>query len=182
MSVTVASYNFPLELSVSVSTKGTGPETGLTVVASIQRISDRQWLDFNDVTFKAAGWTQRQFSLTENSVQDGIYEGSTDPYLWALVPDQPTSYKAFYEITAPAAQTAAASENITVYPQLEGEEVKREIDFIGNDVLGWQEFHVNDQSREVRRFNLFDEAGARITGTKDDFITAKGLIARRELV
>jgi len=43
-------------------------QTGLTtVLLSIQRVSDGQWYDFNDDTFKAAGWTTRQQQMSEVS-------------------------------------------------------------------------------------------------------------------
>lgn len=38
-----------------------------TIVLAIQRTSDGFWLDFNDSTFKAAGWTTRQQAMTEVS-------------------------------------------------------------------------------------------------------------------
>lgn len=42
--------------------------TGLgTVLLSIQRVSDDFWYDFNDDTFKAAGWTTRQQVMTQVS-------------------------------------------------------------------------------------------------------------------
>jgi hypothetical protein len=56
--------------------------TGLTtVVISIQRISDGQWYDFNDDTFKAAGWTTRQQQMTEVSatLAPGEYYYDWDP-------------------------------------------------------------------------------------------------------
>jgi len=44
------------------------PLTGLTdLVIAIQRVSDGQWFDWNDLTFKAAGWTTRQLAMTEIS-------------------------------------------------------------------------------------------------------------------
>jgi hypothetical protein len=33
--------------------------TGQTVTLKIKRISDGYWLDFNDDTFKVAGWTSK---------------------------------------------------------------------------------------------------------------------------
>lgn len=38
-----------------------------TVVVAVQRVSDGQWLDWNDDTFKASGWTTRQQTMTEVS-------------------------------------------------------------------------------------------------------------------
>lgn len=55
--------------------------TGLaTVLLSVQRTSDGQWLDFADSTFKAAGWTTRQQAMTEvsASLAPGEYRHDLD--------------------------------------------------------------------------------------------------------
>ena len=42
------------------------PLTGLTsVVASVQRVSDRKWLDWDDDEFKDSSWTERQRVMSE---------------------------------------------------------------------------------------------------------------------
>lgn len=53
--------------------------TGLTtVLLSVQRASDEQWLDFADDTFKASGWTTRQQQMTEVSAALAAGEYSYD--------------------------------------------------------------------------------------------------------
>lgn len=52
------------------------------------------------------------------------------------------------------------------------------IDFVGNDALGWQSVTLNSAGSEIGRANLFDEAGARITGSVADFIDGKKTVAR----
>jgi len=54
----------------------------------------------------------------------------------------------------------------------------REIDFTGADVAGWQRVQRDDSGFEIKRYNLFDEADARITGTVAAFITAQHMIAK----
>jgi hypothetical protein len=52
------------------------PLTGKTdILLSIRRVSDGQWFDFADLTFKAAGWTTRQQQMTETDVTNdpGVY-------------------------------------------------------------------------------------------------------------
>lgn len=53
----------------------------------------------------------------------------------------------------------------------------RNIDFTGNDALGWQRVERDTAGVEVARYNLFDEAGARITGTVSVFISNQKMIA-----
>jgi hypothetical protein len=53
----------------------------------------------------------------------------------------------------------------------------RNIDFTGNDSLGWQRVERNKAGAEVARYNLFDETDARITGTVSAFIIAQKMIA-----
>lgn len=54
------------------------------------------------------------------------------------------------------------------------------IDFAGNDLLGWQLVQRDVDDVEIARYNLFDEADARITGTVADFISNKKAVARLE--
>lgn len=53
----------------------------------------------------------------------------------------------------------------------------RSIDFTGNDALGWQRVERDTAGSEIRRYNLFDEGGARITGTVAAFIAATKMIS-----
>lgn len=58
----------------------------------------------------------------------------------------------------------------------------RQIDFTGNDALGWQRIQYDDLGTEIARYNLFDETGTRITGTVGDFLSARKMIAREVLI
>lgn len=57
------------------------PLTGKTdILLSIRRVSDGQWYDFNDDTFKAIGWTTRQQQMTETDATNdpGTYHHDFD--------------------------------------------------------------------------------------------------------
>ena len=58
----------------------------------------------------------------------------------------------------------------------------REIDFVGNDALGWQRIERDTSGVEVRRYNLFDGDDARITGTPSTFLATGKMISKEELV
>jgi len=53
----------------------------------------------------------------------------------------------------------------------------RDIDFVGNDALGWQRIERDTGGILLRRYNLFDEAGARINETVISFIGRSGMIS-----
>ena len=53
----------------------------------------------------------------------------------------------------------------------------RDIDFVGSDVLGWQRIERSVAGGLLRRYNLFDEAGARINETVPSFIARQGMIS-----
>lgn len=53
----------------------------------------------------------------------------------------------------------------------------RDIDFVGNDVLGWQRIERDTAGALLRRYNLFDEAGSRINETVASFIGRQGMIS-----
>ena len=53
----------------------------------------------------------------------------------------------------------------------------RDIDFVGDDVLGWQRIERDTSGVLIRRYNLFDEGGARITGTVAAFNAAGKMIS-----
>jgi hypothetical protein len=57
------------------------PLTGKTdILLSIRRVSDGQWYDFSDDTFKASGWTTRQEQMTETDATNdpGTYHSDFD--------------------------------------------------------------------------------------------------------
>ena len=53
----------------------------------------------------------------------------------------------------------------------------RDIDFVGNDTLGWQRIERSVAGGLLRRYNLFDDAGARINETVPSFIARQGMIS-----
>ena len=53
----------------------------------------------------------------------------------------------------------------------------RDIDFAGNDALGWQRIERNVAGTLLRRYNLFDENGVRINETVASFIGRAGMIS-----
>jgi len=68
--------------------------SGVTAVAfGVRRVSDGQWYDFDDSTFKAAGWTTKQQDLAEDD--DGLWTYDTG---WA-VPDSNAVYHLQWKIT-----------------------------------------------------------------------------------
>ena len=62
-----------------------GGKTGLSDVSlSVQDLSDDDWLDFNDNTFKAAGWTTRTVNMSEVSatLDAGRYKYALTSNVW----------------------------------------------------------------------------------------------------
>lgn len=55
-----------------------------------------------------------------------------------------------------------------------------QIDYTGNDFLGWQRVHYDASDVEIARYNLFDEDGARITGTAQAFAAASKMIGSED--
>jgi hypothetical protein len=70
--------------------------------------------------------------------------------------------------------TAVGLQNVALQEFVEG---GRDIDFVGDDVLGWQRIERDISGALIRRYNLFDEGGSRITGTVAAFIAAGGMIS-----
>lgn len=50
---------------IALDTSGDAVNSLSNILLGIRRISDDQWLDFNDNTFKASGWSSRQTVMTE---------------------------------------------------------------------------------------------------------------------
>jgi len=53
----------------------------------------------------------------------------------------------------------------------------RDIDFVGSDTNGWQRIERDIGGTLIRRYNLFDENGARINETVASFIGRQGMIS-----
>lgn len=58
----------------------------------------------------------------------------------------------------------------------------RDIDFTGNDALGWQRIERDTIGVEVARYNLFDQDDNRITGTVAQFFADQKMIAKEVLL
>ncbi|RKZ09465.1 hypothetical protein DRQ25_06305 [Candidatus Fermentibacteria bacterium] len=68
--------------------------SGVTAIAfGIRRVSDGQWYDFNDSSFKASGWTTKHQALTEDD--DGLWTYDTG---WPI-PDVNAVYHLQWKIT-----------------------------------------------------------------------------------
>ncbi len=178
-SVTIhASFNEPHPLQLAVNGFG-GGITGLSPVVAIRSaLTSGSYLDFSDLAFKTSGWTTRQAALTE--VGDGRYFllGGADPFLWTPFPDVPAYFTAEYESPG----LGISDDLIIVTASLGGEDFETTLDEVGNDSLGWQEVQTSQSGREIRRLNLFDNTGARITVAPDIFKTSGRIITRRELL
>ncbi|MEE8551514.1 MAG: hypothetical protein V3T08_09715 [Gemmatimonadota bacterium] len=173
-----ATFNEPHPLTLAVNGFG-GGVTGLSPVVAIRdALTVDSFLDFADLTFKTAGHTTRQAALVE--VGDGRYflAGGADPFLWTPKPDVPAYFVAEYEVPG----LAVGDDLIVVTAALSGEEFDTTLDEVGSDTLGWQEVQTSQSGREIRRLNLFDDTGARITISPDTFKTSGRLITRRELI
>lgn len=178
MSTTVATFNEPFPLTLVVNGVS-GGVTGLSPVVAIRdALTVDSYLDFADLMFKTSGWTTRQAALAE--VGEGRYAvaGGADPFLWTPQPAVPSYF--VVEYTVPS--TAVADDLVVVTAAMPGEEFETTLDEVGADVLGWQEVQTSRSGREIRRFNLYDATGARITGTPSAFRQAGGIITRREVV
>lgn len=53
----------------------------------------------------------------------------------------------------------------------------RDIDFVGDDTLGWQRIERDTAGALVRRYNLFDDLGSRINVTVPTFLASQRMIA-----
>ena len=116
-----------------------------------------------------------------SEVGDGSYQ-----YTFATDPTLEYSIRADGDPTA-AGQVSA--ETRYVFGSLSGIDIEtmdrtlaiieggRDIDFTGNDLLGWQRIERDTSGTELRRYNLFDEGGARITGTVAAFLAAGKMIS-----
>jgi len=95
-----------------------------------------------------------------------------------------TAIAALNDISVGDILTAVLTSGNTVDAELSGIlamfdfiEGGRDIDFVGDDVLGWQRIERNVAGALVRRYNLFDESGSRINETVASFIGRSGMIS-----
>ncbi|MCP4895785.1 MAG: hypothetical protein GY906_02325 [bacterium] len=93
--------------------------------------------------------------------------GATLTAIQALILSDATPFDGA-DVAATLAAVAALQEFI---------EGGRDIDFTGSDVLGWQRIERDTSGTLIRRYNLFDENGARINETVSSFIGRQGMIS-----
>lgn len=80
-----------------VTDDGGDPVAGKTVEVKIKRVSDGQWYDFDDDSFKAAGWGNKSADLSEDATEGFYYytfnppasETSADQYQFLFDIDDP---------------------------------------------------------------------------------------------
>ncbi len=63
-----------IPLSLTVSRDAVGGVAALTLTVAVRRLSDGFYLDWNDATFKASGWTTKNGAMTDKGA--GRYERS----------------------------------------------------------------------------------------------------------
>lgn len=88
MKAQVGETAVPIEIRLSV---GGAAQTGQTVTAAIRRLADGFFLDFDDDTFKATGWTTKTTALTENVTEAelaGVYQVAWDSSAIILSPGE----------------------------------------------------------------------------------------------
>lgn len=173
-----ASFALPHPLEVTLVRGDGSGQTGQSVEVEIRDVTTtNSYLDFFDLTFKIAGWTTKAAALTEVGGGHYTLAGGADPFLWTPRPNPPAYFQAEFRVTGP--KKGVGADEILITDALPGEEFERLLDEVGLDTLGWQEVQTNQAAREIRRFNLFDANGARITGAASAFT---GIITRREFL
>lgn len=95
MSAQVVSPRQQVPLFLSISRAGTGGIAGLSPTVELRRSSDGFYLDFDDDTFKASGWTTRKQVLTD--LTGGAYQYQID--LSAIGAVNKDVLIAFYEVS-----------------------------------------------------------------------------------
>jgi len=112
------------------------------------------------------------------------FESRLDIIQNAVVTDIPAQISALNDLSVGDILTAILGSGNTVDAELSAMllmrdflEGGREIDFVGNDALGWQRIERDVGGTLLRRYNLFDEAGARINETVASFIARQGMIS-----
>ncbi len=184
-SITVpATLAEPFVLALSVQGFSGGIEGLSPTVAIRDARTTNEYLDFADLVFKTAGWSTQFAPLAE--VGNGRYvrqvdgdPAGDDPYLWTLDARQPPLVPAYFIAEFDVPNLNGEDDLIVLSANLPGEEFDRDLDETGSDSLGWQEVQTNRAGREIRRFNLYDHDGNRVTGAPENF---NGVVRRRELV
>jgi len=103
----------PVELLVDQS----GGVPGLTVVVAVRdATSADSYLDWADMTFKAAGWVARQVALVD--IGEGVYRLSAGLDLTALTNLPAATHDLILEYDVTGAITARATEQVTLVQSL----------------------------------------------------------------
>lgn len=159
------------------------------VAALIAALNDLSSADVQSA-MTAQGYTTVRAALLDNldatissrasqSSLDALNDLSSADIQSALTAQGYTSARATNLDNLDAAITAVQTSLSSLSEYVQG---GREIDFTGNDALGWQRIERNTAGTEVRRYNLFDESDARITGTVSAFLAGGKMIAKEVLV
>ncbi len=98
-----------------------------TVALSIMKVSNNQWYDFNDSSFKASGWTSKTTNLSEDSVNEFYYysynppvsETAVEEYVFLIdnasaIYGDHQSEMASYQNIGTGTSTLVASDNIGI--------------------------------------------------------------------
>jgi hypothetical protein len=97
------------------------PVESETVTIKIKRMSDGYWLDFNDSTFKASGWTSKSTTLSEDTTE-GYYYYTFDP------PSSETGAEEYIFLVDNASATYGDHQSLVISYQNIGTAVDTDID------------------------------------------------------
>lgn len=153
-------------------------DTGTTIPAAIAALNDISAADVWGFTLGSGETADVAASRLDNIDSDVasvlVDTGTTIPGLIAALENISVADILAAVLTSTDTVDAALSRVRQLALLVEG---GRDIDFTGNDALGWQRVERDTSGVELRRYNLFDEGGARITGTVAAFISASKMIA-----
>jgi hypothetical protein len=144
----------------------------------------------NAVTPMTAGLSQTEHDATQAAIaalvvpMDVVTSQAEHDATQALVTAVGALVTGLNDISVGDILTAVLGSGNTVDAELSGIlalrdliEGGRDIDFVGDDVLGWQRIERTVAGVLIRRYNLFDEGGSRINETVASFIGRSGMIS-----
>ena len=171
LDVAVSTRNSVVPMDAATS-QGEHDATQAGIAANLAAIGALNDIDITDVqtALTNQGYTAARALLLDN------LDGTVSSVIAAI--------GALNDISVSDILTAVLASGNTVDAELSGIlalrdfiEGGRDIDFTGNDALGWQRIERNVAGALVRRYNLFDENGARINETVASFIGRQGMIS-----
>lgn len=165
-------------LDATVSSRSTSVEVGAVTTAVLAAIAALQDLSIADVQ---TALTNQGLTVVRAALLDNLDAAISTR---ATPGDITTAIGGLNDISVGDILTAVLGSGNTVDAELSGIlalrdfiEGGRDIDFVGNDALGWQRIERDTAGALLRRYNLFDEAGSRINETVSSFIGRSGMIA-----